>query len=812
MKSLSLALQNAISGLNAAQKNLSVTSNNIANANTDGYTRKIVDQSALYIDSQPSGVLIEGISRKVDDYLLRANRYYTSESSRTDIIASYYERMQIYFGQPGTDNSLNAQIDLFFNSIRDLADNPESASIRQTAVNSGANLANQVSSLASSLEDLRFQAEQELKQSVDRVNQIIDRLFAVNSGINNSVINSLADPGLLDERDKLLGELSQYMDVKTFYKPTGAVNVYVGPGVPLVDVDRYHLVYSPATNIDTFVQDSTLSALQAVAVDSRGNPISEPLDIVTAGKSSEVTTILSAGKIKGLVEMRDTELPGILAQLDELAASMRDAFNAIHNDGVGYPPPSELTGTREVRPDEYRDWLGEFRMVVTGKDGRPIANPYPDENGGVRELTLELGDLDLGLGKGRLTAQDIADEINARFGPQQPKVKVQNLNDIKLASLIEVPGANLDYSFDLDLENITDKGAQIRIMNVVPSTGAVTFPAAFPTGLIDVDPGEQFRTGMDSYFSVQFGAAGPATRTIDVTVEVTDADGVVTTATIQYSINTTATQIKNDRFSGALQPGYVGTAAEQLPTSFSRFARAYFVDADGQQVPAGYPGYLKIEVEEPELYGVGLDEMNSQENGVYDANPIIRGTNKGISHYFELNNFFERNPYAKLENNYNELKNSALNLRVQERILENPNLISTGEVIATKQPAPPASQPVYTFELGAGGNQVATRLAALARESLAYDAAGYLPSTSKPLSDFASDIIGSASARSLQAQANADKNAVLAEGFKNKSDAVSGVNVDEELANTILYQNAYTAAAKIITVTNELFDALMQAF
>lgn len=810
--SLSLALQSAISGLNASQKNLSVVSNNIANANTAGYTRKVVDQSAVYIDRQPGGVMVEGISRKVDEYLLQANRYYGSQAARTNTIMDYYQNLQIYMGQPGTDNSLNAQLDLFFNAIRDLADNPESASIRQSAVNSGVNLSMQVSSLAASVEDLRFRAEQEVSQAVAQINQIIDRLYNLNTGINNSVVNGLADSGLLDERDRLLGELSEYMDIKVFYKDTGAVNVYVGTGISLVDVDKYKLTYNPATTPDTLIQDSTLSPIQVVPVNSGGAPIGEPVNLATGGKSSDVTTMLTAGKLKGLLEIRDTELPNVLKQLDQLAMTLRESFNAIHNDGAGFPPPASMTGTNPLRPEQYRDWQGSFRLAVIGQDGRPIDSPYADENGGIRELTLELGELDLGQGKGRLSNQDLVDEINARFGPQQPKVKVQNLNDIKLASLTEYPGANLDYSFDLDLENISAKGSQIRIMNVTPSTGAVTFPATFPSTPIDVKPGEQFRTGMDSYFSVQFGSAGPVTRTIDVEVEVTDADGNVTTATIQYTVNTSATQIKNDRYSGALQPGYVGTASQELPQDYSRVARASFVDANGDPVPPGYPGFLRIEVEDPARHGIAIDEMNSVERGVYDANPIINGTNKGFSHYFELNNFFERNPYANEANGYDTLKNSALNLRVEQRIVDNPNLISTGELIATKQPADPSAKPVYTYELGAGGNQIATKLAALARASLGFAAAGSLPSTSKPLADFASDILGAASAKTVQAEGNAQKNQVLADGFRNKADAVSGVNVDEELANTILFQNAYTASAKVITVVNELFDTLMQSF
>ncbi len=812
--SLSLALQNALTGLNVSQKSLSVLSNNIANANTDGYSRKIVSQEAVYIENQPSGVRSNGVLRKVDEYLLRAARVYGSQAERSATISDYYDKVQILLGKPGSDNSINAFIDSFFNSIRDLADNPESSSIRQTAVNAAYNMATELSSLASGLEDLRFEADQDLVRTISQTNDLITKLHKVNVALGQTYVgnSSIPDAGLLDERDVLLRDISKVMDIKVYYQPNGAAYVYTGPGVPLVDIDRYQLRYTPVNSSAAFALNANLSEIRSIPVDTNGAFVGTGQVIATAGSESEITTVLTAGKMKALLDMRDAELPAILAQLDELAASLRDEFNKVHNDGVGFPPPQSLTGTREVTATDYKDWSGSVRFAVVSSTGEPIANPFTNESGGIRPLTLDLGNLDVGNGEGRIDVQTFIDEFNAHFGTVTKKNRIGNLNDAKLVALTENNPAGLTQTFDFDFENISGGDADIVITGITPSSGAITSPATFPMNYT-LEAGIKKRTGAGFAFDVAFAAAG--THTIDVDYQVTDADGVVSTATVRYTVDTTAINVKNDRYVGNMQtvPAPTGNSMTSTPTNYLSYARASLVDEDGSPVATGSSGFLKITVED-ENYGIGIDEMTSREDGVLTDNPPVLGSLRGFSHYFELNNFFVKNDFVDINKvgtvgYVEQLENAAINFAVRSDILANPNLFAAGELNATKQPADTSLQPIYTYEVTSGNNVVASRLAALSRTTVSFDAAGSLPSTKKPFTDYASDILGSVASKTSLAESNARNDKFLYEGFQNRADAISGVNIDEELGNTIIFQNAYTASARVITVTKELFDVLL---
>jgi flagellar hook-associated protein 1 FlgK len=812
--SLSLALQNALSGLNVNQRALSVTSNNIANANTDGYTRKNSEQESVYIDKQPSGVRSTGITRKVDEYLNKATRIYGSEFAKSTAVTEYFEQVQLYLGKPGTDNTVTGYIDLFFNSLKDFTDNPESASLRQNAVNSAVAVADEIASLAASMEDLRFQADQQINQSVGEINTLLTQLYDTNVAINNSFFNDFADPGLLDKRDSLMAELSGFMDFKTFYRESGAVTIYTGPGVPLVDVDRIQLKYTPTSSAENLVNNTPLSSITAFPVNSQFVQIGEGQEIASSGVEGSITTVLRGGRLKGLLDIRDKEIPAILAQLDEMASTMRDSFNAIHNDGTGYPPPTSLTGTKYTAPTDYRDWTGDVQFGILNQDGRPLPNVYADENGGIRPLTMHLGKLDLGDGLGRLTTQDIMDEFNSYYGPQLNKTRIGNMNDVRLVSMTENNPAGLNFDLDFDFENISDEDSIVRINGVTLSSGVVNSPAVFPTTDYTVVAGDKVRTGTGLSLDVTFGAAG--VQTVDVDVEIEDELGNISTARLRYSINTGVSDIKNDRYPATVlgAPPTTGTVSTVAPTSFNRIARMVMVDEEGTVLPAGDAGYLKIEVEE-ETYGISIAELTSKENGILDNVPPIAGSERGLSHYFELNNFFVRNDFEALDinpNDYQRTANSAYNLRVRTDIAENPNRLAGGQMLQSLQPANLTEGPLYTYELGAGANQIAKRLAELSRSNVSFDAAGSLPGTSKAIVDYASDILGSLAANTKQSQSNAEKDRVLYEGFKSKAEGVSGVNVDEELGNTIIFQNGYTASARVISVARELFQTLLDTF
>ena len=132
--SLSLALNNALTGLAVNQKALSITSHNIANANTEGYSRQIIQQSAQYINSVGVGVKIEDVVRNVDKYLQRSLIRQGSDVGYADVVNVYHERLQVLLGQPGGQNTLDEYITNFFNDVQALAETPERVSFRETAV------------------------------------------------------------------------------------------------------------------------------------------------------------------------------------------------------------------------------------------------------------------------------------------------------------------------------------------------------------------------------------------------------------------------------------------------------------------------------------------------------------------------------------------------------------------------------------------------------------------------------------------------------------------------------------------------------
>src|SRR5689334_6820765 len=113
--SLSGALGNALSGLRVNQQQLATLSQNISNANTQGYTRKIVDQASNLIDGAGYGVKVQDISRKVDEYLNRAVQQHGGQYGQADIVAEFQARLQVLLGKPGSLDSFDATTSGFFN-------------------------------------------------------------------------------------------------------------------------------------------------------------------------------------------------------------------------------------------------------------------------------------------------------------------------------------------------------------------------------------------------------------------------------------------------------------------------------------------------------------------------------------------------------------------------------------------------------------------------------------------------------------------------------------------------------------------------
>jgi flagellar hook-associated protein 1 len=122
--SLSIALNSALSSLNVNQRSLATLSQNIANANNPEYSRKIINQEAVYIQGTGAGVRIRDIGRKVDDFLQKSVRDQGSVYGRNQVMADYSERLQTLLGRPGSQNSIYSYTASFFNALQNLSQTP----------------------------------------------------------------------------------------------------------------------------------------------------------------------------------------------------------------------------------------------------------------------------------------------------------------------------------------------------------------------------------------------------------------------------------------------------------------------------------------------------------------------------------------------------------------------------------------------------------------------------------------------------------------------------------------------------------------
>lgn len=902
------SLSNAISGLNVNQQNLNILSQNIANANTPDYSTQVANQQAAFINGLPQGVTIASITRKVNEFLVAQVRSQTTASSATNITQTYLQQVENLLGQPGGTNSLDQNINTFFTALQNMANTP-SISAQTTAVNAAVTLASQMSSLANSTQNLRLQADTEIANSVNAVNADLKKLHSLNGALQHANATNENMSGLLDQRDATLKDLAQYLDIQTLVASDGSVSVNAASGATLVGNNLVQLSYTQASSSQSFVNNGTLNAIQATAYDDSGKVVGKPVTLASSGVSgtngtdSTITTGLTTGKIGALIQVRDTILPSILGQLDELASTLRDQVNSINNSGTAVPPPTSYTGERLVSANQASQYSGSIRIALLNPDGSPVASSYADEPNGMQPLTLDLSKLDTGSGAGNVTTDGLINAINQYFGQPQAKYETGNLNNVQLALDSDtIPASGNQMTFDFSLNNISKSNASFFVtgVTVTDNTGAVmdsnptlnvpsiaitnyaseagsntltltrsgnttlaagdmiyippanpattvggistgqisgyfkihdvngsTFQIDLPTATTAATTDSQAitNTALSTYATagagqtVRTSSNGTITAslannpnasyyTVSANIATIDDNGNVQTSTVTYKVGPSSGGARNDLYSVQTATGN-GTIVQ--PNSGGTTLVASLVDANGkalQMTNGSYgsqQGYLKIASADGTM-AVAIDSLDSKQLGVPNSAGLVAGTNRGFSDYFGLNNFFKANQPSATGDT---LTNSALNLAVTSRITSNPSLISVGKLVQSSQPADSSQPANYTYRLNSGDNSISQQLAGLANSSVTFDAAGGLARVGTTFSQYSGLIIAQTSANLTNAtNANNDSQTLL-NGFTSQSQNISGVNLDQELANTVIYQNAYSASTRVITVVSDLFQDLL---
>lgn len=802
--SLSTVANIAIGTLSRTEEGLTVSANNLANINTDGYIRQKMQQESIVVNGVGQGARANGISADIDPELLKLLRVQVSSLGSNTVLDDFYNNIQRLYGQPGSNNSLTDEVAQFFSAYQALSNNPETPSLRVAALNAAKDVATKISGIANDLQGLRFSADINIKSAVNTINTALTDLASYNLEILNFKEGSSGFANTQQKITSSLQTITEYINISSSLDSRGRVSVLTGNGASLIDdATIAKLEYSQVSSVETFKNDATINAIKIRPLNTDGTPGSSTYNLTTSGSSTTITTSLTDGSIYGLLQMRDSIIPDLILQLDTLADAITNEVNAVHNNGYGFPPPSSLTGTTAVTNLTEVDFTGKVRIAVINNDGTPAPSPYSDEEY-YRPLTLDFTTLNSGAGVGRSTVQTMIDEINDYFGPVQNRAVVGNLRDIQLVAVSDSLADAGTAQFDLQLDNTSTKASTVVIQSITVTDPVGAYPASvLPVpNTYTIAAGERSRTSIP--FTINFGAGADAVTTpytVTVSTQVTDASGNVSVADIEYVINDAVTGIRNDRYVAQDVTNVSGTSAFIVAPGASTYASASLVNANGSPVAAGQTGFLKITTSSGRNYGVVIDELDSKEVGVPTAS-AEDVTNRGFSHYFGLNNLFVDN---------GAISGSALNMTVRSDIKTNPSLLTTGQLVLSKQPADPTTA-LYSYQAGSGNNKAAITIAELNQKSVFFSSAGNLPGINTTFGNYSADIIGSVATSALQTTNTKDAKQVGMDGLLTLLQKSAGVNSDEELALIMEFQREYGVSGRLIAITKEMFDTLLGSF
>ena len=402
--SLTTSLLIGRSALTASQAGIQVAGDNLANAATPGYHRRVmsvvpasgsIDARGVY---SGRGVNIESVTRRLDSAIESRLRDAVSNQQAAVIDHDLLSQLEALTNQLGT-MSLDNRLGEFFGAFSELANNPNAFETRALVVEQGASLAGHMKNLRSDLLGLRAQVDTQITTSVERANQLIGEIAGMNRSLVNSELGQSENAALRDQRDVLLSELSELMDVSIVETRSGSVDVFVG-STPLIT--------------DTMARGVSLRQLGFEMQDAQ----------LVVGNPAEVITPRS-GRLGALLAQRDGSVNQTIQELDTLAASLVFEVNRIHSQGRPFPGMTEATGSRPLAAADWARALNDpDNATIAGLPFAPVNGSFDvvvtDTATGLAQTTRIQIDLDGLAGDGSAgfgddtSLQDIVDAINAQ--------------------------------------------------------------------------------------------------------------------------------------------------------------------------------------------------------------------------------------------------------------------------------------------------------------------------------------------------------------------------------------------------------------
>jgi len=330
-----------LTGLLSFQRSLATTSHNIANVNTEGFSRQRVNLTALPAENTGGaivgrGVTVNSIDRVLDGFQVAEVRRNVTEQGRLEVFSQLSRELDSLLGS--ADSGLSPALLGFFEGVQAAADDPSSVAARQSLLSQANVLAGRINSLDQRLTDQQATLRERISASIPAVNALAASVANLNTGIIEASSASGGIPNdLLDQREQVLKELSTLISVEVVEQGDGALNLFIGSGQALVlGGEASSLRYD----------------------DGEFGQVSQEIILDSVSGSSLITSNLRGGEIGGLLDANRELLSPSRNQLGQLSLALGALANEVHSGG--------LTLTGELGADLFS--VGDPRSFLSAKN------------------------------------------------------------------------------------------------------------------------------------------------------------------------------------------------------------------------------------------------------------------------------------------------------------------------------------------------------------------------------------------------------------------------------------------------------------
>jgi flagellar hook-associated protein 1 FlgK len=464
-------LNTALRTLHTMQQSIQISSHNVSNAATPGYSRQktilttgspySVPNSNRYVSlgQVGTGVMSNGIQRYrssfLDSQIRNESTMFKGWETRQDVL----QQVQVALNEP-SETGINAHLNSFWASWHNLATNPDSVSTRSAVVETAVDLSTTLRDTYRQLETYQSELNNRVAVQVGQINNMASRIADLNATIRDVQALNQQPNDLRDERDKLITELSEMINIDAHETESGTAMISVGGKLLVMDhiASPMAVEQDPANNM----MNRIVWANTGAVVQVRGVPLEGGLSAVAMDRLG--------GELGGTLLARDRIVPQKMSQLDDMANALITQVNALHQTGFA------LDGSTN-RPFFDPTKLGARNIAVSDAltaDHSRVATAAATGSPGDGAVALAIARLEKSavLNSGTATINDYFRGVITSLGQEAQQANVMTNNQGLLVDHLktrqeEISGVSLDEETVYLLQYQRTYQAAARVMTTV---------------------------------------------------------------------------------------------------------------------------------------------------------------------------------------------------------------------------------------------------------------------------------------------------------------------------------------------------------